>query len=133
MQRIPEEEWPGYVMGVVSGKARAAIPEVDPQAEYTVLKETILVRFEVTPEASRLRFRKLKYNPQEDPGDVVVLMKILARQWLIPKDGRTSDRDDIILDRVVHEQYMYMNILLKHTREWLLQQNLANVTETEGI
>lgn len=61
------EEWPEHLLGVLTGKARAAFAEVNTEADYGTIKEAVLARFEVTPEASRIKFRGQKYDPRADP------------------------------------------------------------------
>jgi hypothetical protein len=39
------------LLAVLIGKARSALAEVEPLAEYAIMKETILAWFEVTLEA----------------------------------------------------------------------------------
>ena len=48
----------------MTGKARATCNEVDAQADYYPLKETILEKFEVTPQASKVTFRQMKFHPK---------------------------------------------------------------------
>ena len=126
LQRVPVDEWPVQLLKVLTGKARAALVDVDPDANYEAVKEAILNRFETTPEASRIRFREQRYEPQRDPGDVVDSLKMFARRWLTgPSEKQDDDRrpEDIIIDRVVREQLL--NTVPRHAREWLLQQNLS--------
>jgi hypothetical protein len=53
----------------------------------------------------------LKYNPQ-DPGDILIALRTLARQWLIPTEGpleaekRQTEDDNV--DRLVKEQLVNM-------------------------
>ena len=49
---IPEEEWTRQLAPVLTGRAGAAYNDVEPRAPYPTLKQAILRRYEITPEAS---------------------------------------------------------------------------------
>ena len=135
LHRIPERQWPQHLVGVWAGKARAA---GDPMAEYGAIKDAVLTRFEVTPEASRIKLREMKYDPKADPNDLLVTLlvtlRMRARRWLLPveaeqdygEDEGRKQREDMIVDRVVKEQFL--NMVPRQAREWLVQQKV----ETSG-
>ena len=79
LQRVPVNEWPVQLLKVLTGKARAALVDVDQDANYKAVKEAILNHFETTPEASRIRFREQWYEPQRNPGDVVDSLEMFAQ------------------------------------------------------
>ena len=70
----------------VDRKARAAYDDVDPGAGYPAIKNAILKKFDTTPEGSRVKLRELKYDPQQDPGDMLVTQETHARCWILPTD-----------------------------------------------
>ena len=53
LQRVPIDEWPVQLLKVLTGKARAALVDINPDANYEAVKEAILNRFETTTEASK--------------------------------------------------------------------------------
>ena len=57
---------------------------MEPGAEYSVWKEAIFERFNVSPEASRIKLREASYDLEEDPGDLMVRLRTLAIRWLMP-------------------------------------------------
>ena len=89
LQDIPEHTWPAQLMTVLTGKALA---EAEPGADYALIKQTIRERFEVTPEASRVKLRDTSNAWKRDPGDVILEMKMLAKRWLIPADSSLGPR-----------------------------------------
>lgn len=131
LQRIDEEEWPAQLLKVLTGKARSALVEVDPEAGYVEVKEVLLGRFAITPEASRIRLRQLRLEAAQDPGDVLAKVKRLVHRWLIPPgpepDEDAKAREDRIVDQVAKEQLL--NMLPRQTREWLIQQDLRTPQE----
>ena len=69
---INEQEWVNQLIRLLTGKARAACNEVDAQ-------EAILEKFEVTPQASKARFRQMKFHPKNDVGEHMAQMETLAK------------------------------------------------------
>ena len=134
LQDVPEHTWPAQLMAVLTGKARSALAEAEPGANYALIKQTILERFEVTPEASRVKLRDTSNTWKRDPGDVILEMKMLAKRWLIPpEDPEEADADRIrrieeaVVDRTVREQYL--NSLPGNARTWLLNRNPTTTSE----
>ena len=134
LHRILKRQWPQHLVGVLAGKARAVFVDIDPMAEYGAIKDAVLTRFEVTPEASQIKLREMKYDPKADPNDLLVTLRMRARRWLLPveavqdygEDEGRNQREDMIVDRVVKEQFL--NMVPRQAREWLVQQKV----ETSG-
>ena len=83
-------------MPVLTGRTGAAYNDVDPRAPYGILKQAILKRYEVTPEASRVKLRQLKFKLNndiaeqlkfklnDDIAEHISVADALARRWLTP-------------------------------------------------
>ena len=76
---IDEQEWVNRLIPLLTGKARAACNEVNAQADYYPLKEALLEKFEVTPQASKVRFRQMKFHPKNDVGEHMAQLETLAK------------------------------------------------------
>ena len=73
-----EQDWVRHLVTWISGKARATYNEVDAQAEYPVVKETILNRLEVTPDMSLVKMRRMRFWLSNDIGDYMTRVKTLV-------------------------------------------------------
>ena len=49
---LPEDEWTLQLAPVLTGRAGAAYNDVELKAPYAILKQAILQRYEINPEAS---------------------------------------------------------------------------------
>lgn len=133
-RRVPEDEWTTQLMAVLSGKARAAYNEVDPQATYEEVKENLLLRFDITPESSRLRLREIQNMGHADPSETIAQIKTLAKRWLIPPETpeetdeqRLARLERTVVERVTREHYL--NCLPKDLRSWVLNRGQMSLTE----
>ena len=64
---INEPEWVNRLIPLLTGKGRAACNEVDAQTDCYPLKEAILEKFKVTPQARKVRFRQMKKQEKLSP------------------------------------------------------------------
>lgn len=120
IQDVPEEEWTRQLVPVLAGRAREAYAEMDAHANYDEVKTAMLAWFEVTPEASRIKLRRVQFNPKEDVGAHVARVKTLVRRWLIPP-VHPEETDEERLQRIEHqviEEMVKEQIYNELPREW---------------
>ena len=102
-QEIPEERWSFMIAPQLTGKAQQAYAAMNAveAADYRVLKETILRRYDINCEAYRQRFREAKQQQGETPRELVVRLRDLGKKWL--KDCETVEA---AIDAIVLEQLL---------------------------
>ena len=66
LHHIEEQDWVCHIVSLISGRAKAYYNEVDTHAEYAVVKQAILDQLQVTPDASRVKLRRMSFQFGED-------------------------------------------------------------------
>ena len=120
IQDVPEEEWTRQLVPVLAGRAREAYAEMDAHAHYHEVKLAMLAWLEVTPEASRVKLRRVQFKPKEDVGAHIARVKTLVRHWLIPP-VHPEETDEERLDRIEHqviEEIVKEQVYNELPREW---------------
>ena len=81
---MPEDEWTQQLASVLTGRAGAAYNDVEPRAPYAILKQAILQRYEINPEASQVKLRQMRFKIDDDIAEHVSRVDTLVKRWLIP-------------------------------------------------
>ena len=87
--------------------------EVDARANYYQLKDALLEKYEVTPQASKTQLRQMKLHPKDVVGEFLARLTILARRWLIP--ALDPDQDDAQRLEMV-EQHVIQEVVMEQAR-----------------
>ena len=81
---MPEDESTRQLAPVLTGRAGAAYNDVEPRAPYAILKQAILQRYEINPEASQVKLRQMRFKIDDDIAEHVSRVDALVKRWLIP-------------------------------------------------
>ncbi|KAK7909657.1 hypothetical protein WMY93_014341 [Mugilogobius chulae] len=111
----PETEWACRLVPLLSGKALEAYTAMDEDEAhcYRDLKAALLVKFDVSPETYRQRFRSTIVPSRETPTETYHRLKSLYRRWVRP-DQLTKEQigELIILEQLLH-------VLPSDVRTWV--------------
>ncbi|KAJ1202791.1 hypothetical protein NDU88_006587 [Pleurodeles waltl] len=122
----PQERWGQYIAPLLTGTLQAAYQAVNPGGitPYNDIKKSILERVGFDSEHYRVRFRKAKWGPNENPRALYFRIKDLGLKWLGPIG---TNREDII-EIVLLEQYL--DALPPSTRNWIKQHPNPDTSTT---
>ncbi|XP_078518110.1 uncharacterized protein LOC144782624 [Lissotriton helveticus] len=115
----PEEKWPCFLAPLLTGEAQFAYQVANPagNAPYPHVKAIILDHLGLDPEAYRVRFRREKGTPGENPKTLFFRLKMMADKWL---QSESSTKEEI-LARIYLEQFM--EALPYGSQRWLRQHS----------
>ena len=107
----PVESWALYIVPLLSGKARAAYVAMDilDTRDYAKVKQAILTKYEIDPEAYRHRFRSMGFLEDETAREL--------QKWICPAEKTKEQIGDII----ILEQFL--RILSPELRVWVKEHN----------
>ncbi|XP_078540269.1 uncharacterized protein LOC144825352 [Lissotriton helveticus] len=113
----PEEKWPFFLAPLLTGEAQSAYQAANPlgTTPYATIKMVILDHLGLDQEAYRVRFRKERGIPGENPKTLFYRLKMSADKWLRPDICNKED----ILKKIYLEQFM--EALPYATQRWLRQ------------
>lgn len=113
----PEEKWLFCLAPLLTGEAQAAyqVASASGNTPYAEFKEVILDHLGLDVEAYRVRFRKERWLPGENPKTLFFRLKMAADKWLQPASSTKED----IMNKVYLEQFL--EALLYGTQRWLKQ------------
>ncbi|KAJ1163846.1 hypothetical protein NDU88_004298 [Pleurodeles waltl] len=122
----PPDRWGQYIAPLLTGTLQAAYQAVNPggTTPYQDIKKSILERVGFDTEHYRVRFRKAKWGPSENPRALYFRIKDLGLKWLGPIG---TNREDII-EVVLLEQYL--DALPTNTRNWIKQHPSPDTNTT---
>ena len=121
---IPEEEWVRQLAPMLSGRAAAAYNTIEPGAPYFDLKQAILGRYEVTPNASRVKLRRMQFKLNDDIAEYAAKVDTLVRRWLIPP-LHPDMGDDERLEEV--ERQVRREVAMEHIQRGLPRDVQARI------
>ena len=100
---VKEEKWAFKLATNLVGKAQQAYAALSPEEAgiYEKVKEAILLRYDITEDSYRQKFRSLKRNPRESGRELVARLDDLAAKWL--KSCKTPEE---VRDRIILEQFL---------------------------
>ena len=97
MNDIPEGRWVRHLVPTLAGRTREAYADMDGGATYFEVKTAILNWCEVTPEASRVKLRRLRFQLSDDVGAHIAKAKMYTKRWLIPMEEPDEDDAERVL------------------------------------
>ena len=115
----PRECWALYLVPLLSGKARAAYVAMDilDTRDYAKVKQAILAKYEIDPEAYRHRFRSMDFLEDETARELQSRLTDLYKKWICPAEKSKEQIGDVI----VLEQFLRM--LSPELRVWVKEHN----------
>lgn len=121
----PVEKWPFLLAPLLSGDAQAAYQVANPDGNnpYWTIKEVILDHLGLDAETYRVRFRKERAVPGENPKSLFIRLKAAADKWLKPNIRTKED----IMNQIYLEQFM--EALPYGTQRWLRQHPSLTVEQ----
>ena len=100
----PKEEWAYRLIPLLTGKALEAYTAMDEDRSncYPDLREALLVKFDISPETYRQRFRATSTPPGETPTETYHRLRGLYRRWVRP-ERKNKDQlgETIILEQLL--------------------------------
>lgn len=100
-QEILKERWAYMLAPQLTGKAQQAYATLSATnaGDYDAVKEAILIRYDISTETYRQRFRQAKQKTRETPRELATRLQDLAGKWL--KDCSTVEaiREVILLEQ----------------------------------
>nr|XP_033961681.1 uncharacterized protein LOC117463527 [Pseudochaenichthys georgianus] len=111
----PREEWACRLVPLLTGKALEAYTAMDEDMSncYPDLREALLVKFDISPETYRQRFRATSSPPGETPTESYHRLKGLYRRSMRPEQkSKEQMGETIILEQL-------LQVLPPDTRTWV--------------
>ncbi|XP_031668019.1 uncharacterized protein LOC116359314 [Oncorhynchus kisutch] len=95
----PEVEWACRLVPLLTGKALEAYTAMDEGLAnvYKGLKEALLVKFDISPETYRQRFRAASTPSGESPTETYHRLKGLYRRWVRPGEKTQDEIGEVII------------------------------------
>ncbi|KAM4707199.1 LOW QUALITY PROTEIN: uncharacterized protein O3C94_004274 [Discoglossus pictus] len=126
LHRISTEDWVPILAGRLTGRAAEAYRTV-PNEEirnYNKVKEIILARYAITPEAYRRRFRDLKKVGKDSHAEWACRLQRAALGWVQASKARSME--DVIQMMLLEQFYEGVT---GEVQEWVRDRNPTSVTE----
>ncbi|XP_039862407.1 uncharacterized protein LOC120718122 [Simochromis diagramma] len=120
--RWPESEWACRLVPLLAGKALEAYTAMDEERahRYEDLKTALLIKFDISPETYRQRFRSNIIPPGESPTETYYRLKGLYRRWLRPEQHTKDEMGEaIILEQLIR-------VLPGEVRTWVREHEPAD-------
>uniref|UniRef100_A0A4W5LGD1 SCAN box domain-containing protein n=1 Tax=Hucho hucho TaxID=62062 RepID=A0A4W5LGD1_9TELE len=97
--RWPEVEWACRLVPLLTGMALEAYTAMDEGLSnvYKGLKEALLVKFDISPETYRQRFRAASTPSGESPTETYHCLKGLYRRWVRPEEKTQDEIGEVII------------------------------------
>ncbi|XP_071490086.1 uncharacterized protein [Diadema antillarum] len=102
----PRDVWALQLAPLLSGKAREAYARLSLESsrDYDAVKAAILRRYDLTPDAYRVKFRELRVDKEETYTEFSVKLSDLLGRWL---EGAGADTDaDKLKEQILMEQML---------------------------
>ena len=80
---MPKDEWTQQLAPLLTGSTGAACNDVEPRAPYPILKQAILQRYEINPEASQVKLQQMRFKIDDNIAKHVSRVDALVKRWLI--------------------------------------------------
>ncbi|KAM4651996.1 uncharacterized protein O3C94_014325 [Discoglossus pictus] len=126
LHRISTEDWVPILAGRLTGRAAEAYRTV-PNEEirnYNKVKEIILARYAITPEAYRRRFRDLKKVEKDSHAEWACRLQRAALGWVQASKARSME--DVIQMMLLEQFYEGVT---GEVQEWVRDRNPTSLTE----
>ncbi|KAJ1087871.1 hypothetical protein NDU88_001033 [Pleurodeles waltl] len=123
----PTESWPFYLAPLLTREAQAAyqIVNLDGTTCYGEVKHFIMDRLSIDEETHRLRFRKERGTPRDNPKTLFYRIKDTTDRWLKPLESTMEE----IMKNFYLEQYL--EALPFQMQKWLRQH--AGLTLDQAV
>ncbi|PIO35435.1 hypothetical protein AB205_0055180 [Aquarana catesbeiana] len=130
LHRVPTEEWVTILSGKLSGRtseAFRAIPDEDIM-NYGLVKEALLGRYAVTPEAYRRRFRETSKRTGDSYTEWACRLHHTASHWVT---GCQAVSGEEVLQLFLLEHFF--DKLSPEVREWVRDQKPCTLSEAARL
>ena len=128
--KVAEESKTARLASLLCGKALEAYSRlgVEESRDYNAVKNAILRRYNLTPEAYRLKFRGIKKRTDETYCETIVVMSEYYDRWM---EGSEANDVESIRDVILREQFI--RIVPEDLKIWLLDRKPSSVTEAAKL
>jgi SCAN domain len=127
----PESSHTTLLSTVLTGKAasvyNALSLSLDVQANYGLVKAAILKAYELTPEAYRQRFRKIRKQPGQSFVEFLFEKEKVFSRWLTSEEIREFDQ---LKSLIIREEFL--NSLPEDVRLHILDSRITNIKKAAG-
>ena len=128
----PQSDWATRLAAVLTGKAREAFTRmpVEDTGDFSKLKNAILMAYDLTPEAYRIRFRSVRKQKDETHQQYSVCVRTILKQWL--KGQNVNDfanlQELLIKEQMLESYYPGLQIYLKDRKPKTVKE-LAEIAD----
>ena len=128
----PQSDWATRLAAVLTGKAREAFTRmpVEDTGDYSKLKNAILMAYDLTPEAYRIRFRSVRKQKDETHQQYSVRVRTILERWL--KGQNVNDfanlQELLIKEQMLESYYPGLQIYLKDRKPKTVKE-LAEIAD----
>lgn len=131
LNSIPREIWANKLAPLLTGKAKAIYSNMSLNdcRSYERIKEVLLERFMLSPEAYRKKFRTWERSPKESYTEWVAEITDHAKRWLEGKDA--FENPNRLFDILILEQIF--EIIPKDMKIWLLDREPKTPSEAAQL
>lgn len=127
--RWPKADWTFHLIPLLTGKARAAYVnmDLDDCIEYEKVKAAILIKYDISAETYRQRFRSLDVYPSESPKELYIRLKELYGKWIRPREKTIEEVGEMI----ILEQYLRM--LSPELQVWVRERDPRTAADAASL
>ncbi|KAM9329523.1 complement factor I [Gastrophryne carolinensis] len=127
---LPRSQWALYLTPGLKGKALEAFIELPPEkdGDYEAIRDSIVEKYQLTPEVYRRRFRSLHKGPADSYLDLLARLRTTFRQWV---HGLKKDSFDTLEDLMVQDQFMH--ICPPDLRQFVLERKPNSAREAAEL
>ncbi|XP_068105623.1 uncharacterized protein [Hyperolius riggenbachi] len=123
--RLFQDQWARHLTPLLRYKALDAFAELPAEKDndYAAIKDAIITKYQLTPEAYRKKFRAWQKKSSDSYRDVASSLLTTLRQWTL---GLTKGSYGVLEDLIVLEQFL--NICPADVRQFVLERKPASAT-----
>ena len=127
MHNIEQNVWVSKLTPILSPKCLCVFStlELDVCKDYTKLKEALLLKFQISAEASRQQFRNFRKSNEQTYTETATELHRLAISWF--QKAKALENVQTLTECVLMEQFQNQIVLDSRITNHLLSKNLKNL------
>ncbi|XP_073415100.1 glycine N-methyltransferase isoform X1 [Dendrobates tinctorius] len=128
--QLPTEQWARYLTPGLKGKpleAFASLPS-EQDDDDNAIKQALIVKYRLTPEVYRKKFRNLQHGPYDSYTDVVQGLGTHFDQWI---HGLSVDTFDLLKDLMIKDQFLHL--CPAEVRQFILDREPTNADKAAQV
>ena len=128
---VPKSKWALHLQSLLTGELCTVIAGLSDEeaCDYDVVKSKLLARFQITPDAAKVKFRGLEKSDEQTYSDLAYQMKTHFEQWL--KLAKVDGDYHKLVELMCLEQYL--NKCPNNLKYWLQEKEQVTTIEQAAL